>query len=82
MASLREARAKLEQVRLLAEPFAPGYPLAALHWQIAARDSWFIAELMADGLHFYEDCQGVLMNNPPYPYRSAYEPEQLPPALT
>lgn len=68
-ASLREARAKLERVRLLAEPFAPGYPLAALHWQIAARDGSLIVEPMADGLHFYEDRPGVLTNNPPYPYQ-------------
>lgn len=68
-ASLREARAKLERVRLLAEPFAPGYPLATLHWQIAARDGSLIVEPMADGLHFYEDRPGVLTNNPPYPYQ-------------
>lgn len=67
--SLREARAKLERVHLLAEPFAPGYPLAALHWQIAAQDGSLIAEPMDDGLHLYEDRPGVLTNNPPYPYQ-------------
>lgn len=68
-ATLSEARAKLGRVHLLAEPFAPGYPLAALHWQIAARDGSLIAEPMADGLHLYEDAPGVLTNNPPYPYQ-------------
>lgn len=68
-ATLKEARAKLERVHLLAEPFAPGYPLAALHWQVAARDGSIIAEPMDDGLHIYEDRPGVLTNNPPYPYQ-------------
>lgn len=68
-ATLAEARTKLERVNLLAEPFAPGYPLAALHWQIAAQDGSLIAEPMADGLHLYEDAPGVLTNNPPYPYQ-------------
>lgn len=64
-----EARALLETVRLAAIPFAPGYPLAALHWQVAGPDGSFIAEPMEDGLHFYDDVAGVLTNNPPYPYQ-------------
>lgn len=68
-ATAAEARALLETVRLAAIPFAPGYPLAALHWQVAGPDGSFIAEPMEDGLHFYDDVAGVLTNNPPYPYQ-------------
>lgn len=66
-ATLAEARGVLERLRVLAEPFAPGYPLAALHWQIAARDGFLIAEPRQDGLRLYEDRLGVLTNEPPYP---------------
>ena len=66
-ATLAEARGVLERLRVLAEPFAPGYPLAALHWQIAARDGSLIAEPRQDGLRLYEDRLGVLTNEPPYP---------------
>lgn len=68
-ATAAEARALLETVRLAAIPFAPGYPLAALHWQVAGPEGSFIAEPMEDGLHFYDDVAGVLTNNPPYPYQ-------------
>lgn len=68
-ATAAEARALLANVRLVAIPFAPGYPLAALHWQVAGPDGSFVMEPMADGLHFYEDVAGVLTNNPPYPYQ-------------
>lgn len=66
-ATLAEARGVLERLRVLAEPFAPGYPLAALHWHIAARDGSLIAEPRQDGLRLYEDRLGVLTNEPPYP---------------
>ena len=68
-ATAAEARALLETVRLAAIPFAPGYPLASLHWQVAGPDGRVIAEPMEDGLHFYDDVAGVLTNNPPYPYQ-------------
>ncbi len=68
-ATASQARALLEKVRLIAQPFAPGYPLAPLHWQVAGPDGSFILEPMEDGLHFYEDKAGVLTNNPPYPYQ-------------
>ncbi len=68
-ATAAQARALLETVRLVALPFAPGYPLADLHWQVAGPDGSFIMEPLADGLHFYDDVAGVLTNNPPYPYQ-------------
>lgn len=68
-ASLTEARRLLEGLRLAAIPFAPGYPLAPLHWQIADATGCLVAEPMEDGLHLYQDSTGVLTNNPPYPWQ-------------
>ena len=72
-----EARSLLQKVRLAAIPFAPGYPLAALHWQVAgagrqlypgAHGGWF-AFLRRCG--WRSDQQSAV---PP----PADEPEQLP----
>lgn len=68
-ATAAEAKALLQTVRLAAIPFAQGFPLAALHWQVADSDGGFVMEPMADRLHFYDDAAGVLTNNPPYPYQ-------------
>lgn len=68
-ATLAQARRLLENVRLVAVPFAPGYPLAPLHWHIADATGSLVAEPMADGLHLYEDPAGVLTNNPPFPFQ-------------
>ena len=67
-ATLAEAREMLETVRLVAVPFAPGYPLSPLHWHIADSSGSLVAESMADGLHIYENPVGVMTNNPPFPY--------------
>ena len=66
--TLAEARRMLERVRLIADPFAPGYPLAPLHWHIADATGSLVAEPMADGLRLYDDPAGVLTNNPPFPF--------------
>ena len=67
-ATLAQARALLEGVRLAAVPFGPGYPLAPLHWHIADATGSLTAEPMADGLHLHENPVGVLTNNPPFPF--------------
>ena len=67
--TLAQARALLESVRLVGIPFAPGYPLAPLHWHIADATGALVAEPMRDGLHLYKDPAGVLTNNPPFPYQ-------------
>lgn len=67
-ASLAEARALLEGVTVCAIPFAPGLPLAPLHWHVADATGALVAESTADGLHLYEDKAGVLTNNPPFPF--------------
>lgn len=66
--SVREARALLKRVNLLAVPFAPDMPLAPLHFIFADREETIVAEPMADGLHIYEDPYDVMTNNPPFPY--------------
>ena len=67
-ASLAEAREALEGVRVCAIPFAPGLPLAPLHWHIADATGALVAEPTTDGLRLYEDRAGVLTNEPPFPF--------------
>lgn len=67
--TLAQARQLLSSVQLVGIPFAPGYPLAPLHWHIADATGALVAEPMQDGLHLYEDPAGVLTNNPPFPYQ-------------
>ena len=65
-ANLREARALLERVNLMDEPFSAELPLSPLHWMIADRDAAIVVEPMADGLHIFDDPVGVLTNNPTF----------------
>ena len=65
-ATLAQARALLERMNLLNEPFHPSLPLAQLHWLIADEREAVTVESTADGLHVYENPIGVLTNNPPF----------------
>ena len=65
-ANLREARALLERLNLIDEPFSAELPLSPLHWMIADRDAAIVVEPMADGLHIFDDPVGVLTNNPTF----------------
>lgn len=67
--NLSQARALLEQVQLVAEPFAENLPLAPLHWHIADSTGALVAEPTAQGLQIWEDPVGVLTNNPPFSYQ-------------
>ena len=69
--TLKEARAMLEGIDLLGIPFAPGYPLAPLHWHIADGTGALVLEVTAEGSRLYEDPVGVLTNNPPFPVQLA-----------
>lgn len=71
-ASVSEVRRLLENINLLNVPFAPGLPLAPLHWMIADSDSCIVLESTRDGIHIYENPYGVLTNNPPFPYYQAH----------
>lgn len=66
-ATLSEARACLETLRLTGTPFCPGMSAAQLHWLLADRSGCLVIEQTADGLHVYDDPAGVLTNNPPFP---------------
>ena len=67
--TLAQARQLLETLPLAAIPFAPGYPLAPLHWQVADSTGAFVMEHTRDGIHIYDDPAGVLTNNPPFPFQ-------------
>lgn len=68
-ANLSQARQLLENLRLAAIPFAPGYPLAPLHWHLADATGRLVAEPTTEGLRLYDDPAGVLTNNPPFPWQ-------------
>lgn len=70
-ANLAQARQLLSTLRLAAIPFAPGYPLAPLHWHIADASGCLVMEATRDEIHLYDDPVGVLTNNPPYPLQLA-----------
>ena len=71
-ASVREAQRVLEHISILNVPFAPGLPLAPLHWMIADREAAIVLESTRDGVRIYENPYGVLTNNPPFPYYQAH----------
>lgn len=68
---LAQAREMLSALRLAAIPFAPGYPLAPLHWHIADASGCLVMEATREGIQLYDDPAGVLTNNPPYPLQLA-----------
>ncbi len=65
--SVQSARPLLNRLCLTDEPFAPGLPVAQLHWLIADRSDCIVLESTADGIHVYDNPAGVLTNNPPFP---------------
>lgn len=65
-ADLSQARELLAQMNLVGTPFSEKLPSAQLHWIIADVSGALTVEVMADGLHIYENPVGVLTNNPPF----------------
>jgi len=65
-ASVREARSRLEKLRLARIPFSDRLPLAGLHWMISDRAGSIVVESVKEGLKVYDDPAGVLTNNPPF----------------
>ena len=65
-ASVREARVLLSRINILDEPYNEQLPVAQLHWIIADRNEAITVESMRNGLEIYENCVGVLTNNPPF----------------
>ena len=65
-ATVKEARALLGRINLVAEKFSEHLPVAPLHWLIADRDEAITVEAMADGIHVHDNPVGALTNNPPF----------------
>lgn len=66
-ADLKQARACLERLNLLDEPFSPELPLTPLHWIVADQTGALTVEPGEHGLDIYENPVGVLTNNPVFP---------------
>ncbi|MGM9663152.1 MAG: choloylglycine hydrolase [Oscillospiraceae bacterium] len=65
-ATVREARALLQRLNLIDQPFSESLPLAQLHWLIADREEAITVESVKEGLRIYDNPAGVLTNNPPF----------------
>ncbi len=66
--TVREARAMLKGIHLLALPFDADTPLSPLHWHLADSHESLVLEVMADGMHLYDNPAGVMTNNPPFDF--------------
>ena len=65
-ATVREARALLENINLTDTPFNENLPVAQLHWILADREEIITLESVKEGLRIYDNPVGVLANNPPF----------------
>lgn len=65
-ATVREARALLENINLIDTPFNENLPVAQLHWILADREEVITLESVKEGLRIYDNPVGVLANNPPF----------------
>lgn len=68
-ATVAEAETLFEKMNLAEMNFSEMLPASPLHWLISDREKSITLEVMADGLHVYENPVGVLTNNPPFPYQ-------------
>lgn len=66
--TVSEARTMLRQIHLLALPFDENTPLSPLHWHLADRHESLVLEVMADGMHLYDNPANVMTNNPPFDF--------------
>ena len=65
-ASVKEARALIENMALVNTPFSDKLPVAELHWILADKDEAITVESVKDGIKIYDNPVGVLTNNPPF----------------
>ncbi len=66
--TVAEAEKLLRRMNLANIPFSEALPPSPLHWMIADRDRAVVVEVMADGMHIYDNPTGVMTNNPPFPF--------------
>lgn len=64
--TVAEARAAMENIRLVGENFSPELQTTPLHWLIADKKDAIVAEPREEGLRIYDNPVGVLTNNPPF----------------
>ncbi|MDE7398911.1 MAG: choloylglycine hydrolase [Oscillospiraceae bacterium] len=64
---LSEARKLLANINLIDRGFSEDLPVAQLHWIIADESGALTVESTAHGFNVYENCVGVLTNNPEFP---------------
>ncbi len=65
-ASVKEAKALLENMNVINTPFSTKLPPAQLHWLIADRYEAITVESVREGLLVYQNPVGVLTNNPTF----------------
>lgn len=69
---LDSARRFLGKVNITGKSFKEGLPASPLHWIFADSQGCICVEQTVSGLDIYGDPFGVLTNEPPFPYHSAY----------
>ena len=67
--NLKEARALLERIHLVAIPFSEAMALSPLHWHFADEEGSIALECTRAGMQIHENPTGVLTNNPPFDYQ-------------
>lgn len=65
-ATVKEARALIEDTNILGTPFRDNLSAAQLHWIIADNDEAITVESVSGGIKIYDNPMGVLTNNPPF----------------
>lgn len=68
-ASVKEARALLENTHLIRISFSDSLPLTPLHWHIADRESSIVLEPSKRGQEIFENPIGVMTNNPSFDFQ-------------
>lgn len=71
-ATVGEARELLKDLNLVNIPFSNELPLAELHWIIAGHGEAITVEATQSGLQIYDNCAGILTNNPPFDEQMFY----------
>ena len=70
-ANITQVRALLAKTNVTSAAFSEELPPAETHWHIADEQESVVLEIMADGMHIYDNPTGVATNNPPFPYHLA-----------
>ena len=90
-ATVAEARAALERMRVCDTAFSEAWPPTRLHWMVADTAQSIVVESTAGGLQIYNNPIGVMTNEPPFDrqlthwaqfaHLTPHEPTPTPPHL-